>query len=266
VSAATLPRPASGVARLVQRLATNRFLPAPPPALMLCGDGDYRAIGAEFLGHFITSGGLAPHERVLDIGCGAGRMAVPLTQYLDDEGSYDGLDVAAAGIAWCDETLTPTYPAFRFHHLDLAHPLYNPSGSLPTDATRLPFPDASFDFICLVSVLTHLEATEVAHYAQEVARLLAPGGRCFATALLMNPPARAALQAGGGALAFDPAAPGPVWHADTSAPLGAVAFDEDMLLDLFLRAGLSRRPGAQYGAWSGRDAPVFQGICVFERT
>jgi SAM-dependent methyltransferase len=261
---ATIDAPAP-VLPLLRHLERNRFLPAPPPALMFCGDGDYRTIGAEFLGHFVTHAGLAPHERVLDIGCGVGRMAVPLTQYLDEAGSYDGVDIVADGIAWCREAITPAYPAFRFHHLDLAHPLYNPAGTLATGAARLPFADESFDLICMVSVLTHLEAAEVAHYAREVARLLAPGGRCFATAFLLNPPARDALLAGGGKLAFDPADPGPVLHADPAVPSAAVAFDEDTLLELFLRAGLRRRPGAVYGAWSGRESAVFQDICIFGR-
>jgi len=255
----------SAIPDTLRVLARNKFLPAPPPSLMFCGDGDYRAIGAEFLGHFVARGGLAPHERVLEIGSGVGRMAVPLTQYLDESGSYDGIDIVADGIAWCRDTITPVYPAFNFHHLDCAHPLYNPDGSLPTTETRLPFADGSFDFICMISLLTHLEMAEVGHYAREAARLLAPGGRCFATAFLVNPPARAALVAGGGALAFDPSAPGPVWYADPSAPSAAVAFDEDALLELFLRAGLRRRPGAEYGHWSGRPTPVFQDLCVFER-
>jgi SAM-dependent methyltransferase len=258
-------RPTPHVAPLVRRLAGNRFLPAPPRSLMYCGAGDFRATGAEFLGHFITLGELAPHERVLDIGCGVGRMAVPLTQYLDDAGSYDGIDIVAAGIAWCRSAISVNYPAFRFHHLDLAHPLYNPDGALPPGGVRLPFDAASFDFTCLVSLLTHLEPDEVAHYAREAARLLAPGGRCFVTAFLVNRLARAAIARGAGALPFDLSAPGPVWYADMSAPSAAVAFDEDAFLAMFAAAGLRRRAGTQYGMWSGRDSPVFQDLCVFTR-
>lgn len=256
----------SGIDRLVAHCAANRFLPVPPHALIQCGDGDFRAIGAEFLGHYVGRAGLQPNERVLEIGCGVGRMAVPLTQYLDERGSYDGIDVGAAGIAWCAATITPAYPNFRFVHLDLAHPLYNPAGTLDAAAVRLPFGDGAFDLVTLVSVLTHLDEPVLEHYAREAARLLAPGGRCFATAFLLNGPARAGIAAGTARPAFphDPAAR--VLFADPAAPLAAVAFDEDRLLAAFLAAGLRRRRPAAYGHWSGRAGAAFQDICVFERS
>lgn len=253
------------IATLRAYLAANRFMPAPPPELMFCGDGDFRAIGAEFLERLVCDAGLQPGHRVLDVGCGIGRLALPLSQFLDADGSYEGVDPVASGIQWCNETITPVYPQMRFKHLDVAHPLYNPAGALPTVGMRLPFPDATFDLICLVSVVTHLDLPEVLHYAGEVARLLAPGGRCFATAFLMNPPARAALADGLGRLAFDPKDPGPVYQSNKEAPLAGVAFDEDVLLEKFLRFGLRRRNPAQYGHWSGRSLPSFQDICVFER-
>jgi len=251
-------------AALLELLAQNRFLPAPPAEMMFCGDGDYRAIGAEFLGHFIALGGLAPHERVLDIGCGIGRMAVPLTQYLRAPGCYDGIDINADGIAWCSASISTVYPDFRFTRLDLRHPLYNPAGAQDTAATALPFADASFDFICMISVLTHLETDALTHYAAEAARLLAPGGRCFATAFLMNAPARDALAAGQGNIGFSAEGDAKIRFADATAPLAAVSFDEDFLVEKFLRAGLHRRTGTSYGNWSGRAGKNFQDLMVFE--
>jgi SAM-dependent methyltransferase len=256
---------AEPVAALLTRLANDRALPSPPAALQYCGDGDFAAIGAEFLGHFIAHAGLRPDERVLEIGCGIGRMAVPLTQYLRGSGCYHGVDVVATGIDWCQRAVTQTYPNFQFQRLDFQHPIYNPTGARPMVGTALPFLDAQFDFIALVSVITHLSRVEVAYYAQEIARLLAPGGRCFVTAFLLNSPARAALRSGAGRLPFDPDAPGKLVYAHPAAPLAAVAFDEDTLLELFLRVGLRRLRPAVYGHWSGRPSPVFQDICVFER-
>jgi SAM-dependent methyltransferase len=249
---------------LAEQVAANRFLPMPPPSLAFVGDGDFRAIGTEFLKLFIQHCGLAPHERVLDIGSGIGRMAIPLTQYLQPGvASYDGVDIVAPGVAWCRENVSVHYPDFRFHHLDCTHPVYNPDGKLPA-VSRLPFEDHGFDFIFLTSVITHLSLPEVGFYAAEIARLLAPGGRALVTAFLMNAPARAALARGGGRLPFAAEGGGPEHHAYADSPLAAVAFDEDALLSTFFRAGLRRRRPVRYGHWSGRELPDFQDICIFE--
>ena len=249
---------------LEANLRRNRFLPAPPAELTFCGDGDYRAIGAEFLGHFVRMADLRPHECVLDIGCGIGRMAVPLTQFLSEQGRYVGVDIVKDGIAWCNEAIASLYPDFSFHHLDLHHPLYNPAGLMSAADVRFPFPDHSFDFICLVSVMTHIDAAVLLNYAKEIGRLLAPGGRCFATAFLINEPARNALREGQGRLQFDPDSEAPELHADPAAPMAAVAFEENFLLEKFLRHGRKRLRPAVYGCWSGRLSSVFQDICIFE--
>ncbi len=254
----------AGLDALAASLAGNRFMPVPPAELMLCGDGDFRAIGAEFLGHFVRRGGLTPDDRVLDLGCGVGRMALPLTQYLQG-GTYMGLDVIAPAIAWCSETITPVYPAFTFSHLDVLHPLYNPAGGIAPDGATLPLPDASADFVALVSVLTHLDERMLCRYAREIARVLAPGGRCFATAFLLNRPSRAGIARVAARPAFPDVPEAKVLHAEPEAPLAAVAFDEDLLLARFLDAGLKRRRPAAYGHWSGREHGLsFQDICVFE--
>lgn len=253
------------IATLRRLLASNRFMPSPPGQLMFCGDGDFRAIGAEFLERLVRDAGLLPGHRVLDIGSGVGRLALPMTQYLDETGSYDGVDPVAAGIDWCSATITPVYPAIRFHHHDVRHDLYNPHGQYETVDAPLPFADASFDRICMMSVLTHLDQADALHYAAEVARLLAPGGLCLATAFLINLPALEALKAGLGRIGFSVNDPGPVYQSNPEIPQAGVAFDEDVLLELFLRHGLRRRNPAQYGHWSGREGPSFQDICLFER-
>ncbi|MEK1853268.1 MAG: class I SAM-dependent methyltransferase, partial [Phyllobacterium sp.] len=142
---------------LMNAVLRNRFLPCPDPDSIFVGDGNFQAVGAEFLGHFIRKGGLLPESRVLDIGCGIGRMAVPLTQYLDTEkGSYRGIDPVSGGINWCQKMISAAYPNFEFRHLDIAHSLYNPKGAINGLELVLPFESRQFDFIIMTSVVTHL--------------------------------------------------------------------------------------------------------------
>lgn len=240
----------------------NRFMPYPPQDRLFIGDGDYRAIGAEFLGHAVELGGLKRDARVLDIGCGIGRLAVPMTQYLDAEkGSYDGVDPVAAGIAWCTNVITPAYPNFRFQHLDIRHAIYNPAGAIEGDAVALPFADRSFDFVSLISVATHLPIAELRRYAAEVARVLAPGGTVFLTAFVMtrnpDPPPRTRDPR----LDFKRSETAPQWYVDAVNPLGAVAFDDGVIEEMLYEANLEVRRKS-LGSWRGRPAPHFQDIFI----
>lgn len=249
---------------LSDAIRKNRFLPAPPVENVFVGDGDYRAIGAEFLSHFVRIGGLRPTDRVLDAGCGIGRMAVPLTQYLDDETAfYEGFDPVSDGIAWCAQAITPFYPNFRFHHLDIAHALYNPGGHLPGEEVILPFRDESFDFALMISVATHLPPGELTAYAREIARVLAPGGRLFLTAFIMDETGQANIGRDP-RLGFQRAGDGPAWHADPKAPLGAVGFDEGFIETTLASVGLAHVT-TSLGHWRGRAADHYQDIIVAEK-
>jgi len=251
------------VAAVARAYRRNRFMPLPPSERNFAGDGDFRAIGAEFLSYFVRLGGLYPRAKVLEIGCGIGRMALPLTQYLTG-GAYDGVDVVRDGVEWCGRSITPAYGNFHFRHLDYRNPVYNPDGTLKP-GTALPFGAASFDFVIMTSVVTHLDEVATRFYAAEVARLLRPGGRAFLSLFLMTDAARAGCKAGASRFAFDPEAPGPAFEAEPDRPGHAVAFDEAWLMDLFAGHGLRRLRPVAYGAWSGRDSRHYQDLCVLEK-
>src|ERR1700733_8769025 len=84
-----LPRPLRRALRLgyfltldgVDLFLQRRRELVPPRWLNPIGDGDFESTGAEFLEYFIRLGGLDPSHRVLDVGCGIGRMARPPTEY-----------------------------------------------------------------------------------------------------------------------------------------------------------------------------------------
>lgn len=203
--------------------------------------------GAEFLGHFRSLAGLTSDDRVLDIGCGIGRIARVMVPVLEPPtGSYDGFDVSRHGITWCASHYTNPLVPFRFEHVDLYHPEYNPGGGGNAEQFRFPYPDASFDLAIATSVFTHLLDGAVAHYLAETSRVLAPGGRLFATWLALDPQrppdsdhAMTSLEpTAGAALVADPCAP----EAIVAYPLEWIV---QRLLDngLALRSPTSRGPG-----------------------
>jgi SAM-dependent methyltransferase len=102
----------------------------PPRHLSFIGSGDFLQIGNEFLRYFKELADLQPNHRVLDVGCGIGRMAVLLTNYLSSEGSYAGFDIVPHGITWCKEQITSKHRNFHFHLADTRNREYNPGGQL----------------------------------------------------------------------------------------------------------------------------------------
>jgi len=266
LSARPVPGDPVAIEWLARRIAANRFLPVPPRERCFVGDGDYRSIGAEFLSLFVQLGHLAPTDQVLDVGCGIGRMAVPLTQYLEgDGGCYEGIDVVVDGIDWCRRAITVRYPGFRFRRLDAFHPEYNPGGRPLTELGALPYGSAGFDFAVLTSVITHLHPGDVKFYAAELGRLLRPGGRAFLSLFLLSAESRAALAQGDRRLAFEADDPATVQYSDPAHPLAAVAYDEAELLAWFAAAGLSLFAPVTRGTWSGLTGTSYQDICVLAK-
>jgi 2-polyprenyl-3-methyl-5-hydroxy-6-metoxy-1,4-benzoquinol methylase len=78
----------------------------PPKRKIFVGGYCFKEIGNEFLKYSIELGGIRKDGKVLDVGCGIGRMAVPLTGYLSKEGAYEGFDLVADGIKWCKKKIT----------------------------------------------------------------------------------------------------------------------------------------------------------------
>lgn len=156
----------------------------PPHRYRQIGPGDFRQRGKQ-LAELLVKNGLEPDHRVLDIGCGIGRVALGLTNVLSRNGSYDGFDVDARAIKWCKENLSPRYPNFRFTHANVATIRHN-RNAVPAEEYRFPYDDASFDFTFATSVFTHLEMPAALHYSREAHRVLRPGGRLVATVFLFD--------------------------------------------------------------------------------
>jgi ubiquinone/menaquinone biosynthesis C-methylase UbiE len=222
----------------------------PPDSLHSVGSAtspDYVAVGEELFRYFVDLCELKPNDRVLDVGSGTGRMARPLTKYLKD-GSYEGIDIVAPSIKWCQRTYTRSYPNFRFHFTDIYNKAYNPNGRYKANEYRFPFDTSSFDFVFLTSVFTHMLPQDMEHYLFEVARVLKPNKGCLITYFLINPAAWKLINEGVSYYSFRYELPGcRVESADT--PEAVVAYDESGIRSLYAKYRLNITEPIFYGTW-----------------
>lgn len=220
----------------------------------------FESSGAEFMSYLRLLAELRPHERLLDIGCGCGLMALQLKDHLDETGSYVGLDIHGPSINWCEKKIGSQRSNFEFARIDVRSLAYNPRGSHEAERYQFPYEDESFDVILLKSVFTHMRPGEVNNYLHEVSRLLKTGGRCLATFFLLNEEQARLAREGKNALAFDHGT-GPWRYVYENSPESAAAYDESYVLELLDQSGL--KGNIHYGRWSGRnDGLSFQDILL----
>ena len=125
--------------------------------------------------------GLTAESRLLDWGCGAGRLAVGVREHFSNRriADYHGVDVQPDLISWARENLTA--PGFRFTCVDVANERYNPAG-LP-DRTLAADPE-SVDVFHAYSVFSHMNDDDTAAYLHLIAEALSPGGKAFVTSFV----------------------------------------------------------------------------------
>lgn len=104
---------------------------------------------------FIKAGGLTAQSRVLEVGVGTGRIAIPVAPHV---GMYTGVDISAGMMGVLRAKQKPDERIFL----------------VQGDATRLPFADASLDAVIGVHIFHLIPGWREA--LQEVTRVLKPDG------------------------------------------------------------------------------------------
>lgn len=243
------------LADLRERLAGRTRALTPPRRmweLVGGGDADFHALGESQV-RLLKAHGLKPEHRLLDVGSGIGRLASPLTQHLEPPGGYDGIEIIPQAVDWCQRTIKPAFPSFRFHQADVRNDRYNPAGKTPASAYVFPFADETFDFVFLGSVFTHMYTADMRNYLAEIVRVMKPGAVSVISYYLLDDERRAQMAASGAALRFDTALDGG-WCAFPDVPEAAIAFERADVEQLYSRHGL-RITTLMPGAWdrSGRQ-------------
>ncbi len=126
---------------------------------------------------------LRPDSAILELGCGCGRNAIALSQYLEGRGTYIGQDVDEDMIHWCQQHLQNG--KFHFHHANIFSAVYNPKGK-PADDYEFPAHDATISLIVSVSLFSHLLFKDFNRYIAQSKRVLANSGYLHMTLFLMD--------------------------------------------------------------------------------
>lgn len=136
--------------RLLQKYSEHK-------AMSLAVGGDFEAIG--LLEYFLLlQHGLQNGHIVIDVGCGSGRLACQLKDYL--EGLYIGIDIVPELFKYAQRI--SNRPDWKFY-------------SAP--GLKIPESDNFADFVCFFSVFTHLLHDESYKYLEEARRVIRPKGK-----------------------------------------------------------------------------------------
>lgn len=218
------------------------------------GGAQFALTGGDSL-HILTEHAkLGPDDSLLDVGCGAGRLAHAIRRSRLTT-SYVGTDVDPVVIAQCRATL----PEFEFHLIDIQNEVYNPDG-IDDASEAFPFPDDSFTVVSLFSVFTHMTPEQLAGYVKQMARVLKPSGRCLLTTFLTDQG-----EAQGSRQFF---LVGPHYVSNVNNHLKAVGYPLPYLDGVFEGAGFLRRSDPLLGDWrnNGRRGDVASGqdVVIYE--
>jgi len=125
--------------------------------MSLAVGGDYEAAGLlEY--YLLLQNGLRREQAVIDVGCGSGRLAFQLREYLT--GLYVGIDVVRELYSYTQKVCDR--PDWKFY---------------TAPGLTIPEADNFADFICFFSVFTYLLHEETFKYLKDARRVIKPGGK-----------------------------------------------------------------------------------------
>ena len=142
------------------------------------GDKDFVRTAIRDVNRLQRTSGLALNSRVLDWGCGAGRLAIGIREYFP-EGRikhYQGVDVQEKKIAWANKNLKA--PGFDFTYINASNSRYNPSGE---KMRTLALGASSVDIVYAYSVFSHMTEEDTAEYLKLIKNVLIDAGKAFIT-------------------------------------------------------------------------------------
>ena len=243
-----------------QQKKTYKFMgyDIPIDLMMMTGGGpaSFSEISAGHISNLKKHVGLEPHFTIIELGCGIGRDAIPLTDILsaDKGGKYIGIDIIRPSIDWCIESIQAKHHNFIFYHMDIRDKLHNPNGLVEAKTSHLPVPDHHVDRVILQSVFTHMLPEEARHYLNQIKRIMKPNAIAYITIFLYDESILIKARETNLTqfdLRFEHEIVAGCRVNNLDYPTGAVAYTRESIDEMLSECGLVHLRPPLKGAWSG---------------
>jgi SAM-dependent methyltransferase len=131
--------------------------------------------------------------RIVDFGCGHGKMAPISVFFTEPDGEYVGIDIQEGYIDYCRRKYA-RLPRVKFHLSGDSNPFYptqqGVSGRNQSYGEDWPVAAESVDILIAISVFTHLQEADAFGYMNKIYTVLKPGGLAIFTCHIVEEPRR----------------------------------------------------------------------------
>lgn len=121
-------------------------------------------------------------NNILDVGCGTGLLSIAAQSFIENNGSYIGLDINKEEIEFCKKHYS--HPNISFIHNNSKNPYYTKEEQ--EDNVPWNIKSNSIDLVTALSVWTHLNEDDAIYFFKEVSRVLKKDGKAIITFFYLN--------------------------------------------------------------------------------
>ena len=225
------------------------------------GGSDPEAVGDACFSILSRHLKLDSNAKLLDFGCGIGRVALSVLKHRPQVRQLVGLDIMPQVVDFCRSAIETEYPNTRFEAIEGSNDHYDgfvqAAGARPRLAQRevIDRYRASFTGSYAFSVFTHLERADFQSALRFVQQMLEPGGEFLFTCFLITPGTRAAIVRNECLFVFRTdqfEEDGSIFVGNPDDRLGFIAFDQNLVEQMVHEAGLVVTH-TERGSWPGTN-------------
>jgi SAM-dependent methyltransferase len=200
-----------------------------------------------------------PFARLLDFGCGVGRVTLSVLKHHPEVGHITGFDIMPQVIQFCESHIATSFAKTSFQLIGGTNDHYDQfieaanRGAAKSHAQLRAEYGGKFSSIFAFSVFTHVELEDLRALLSLLSALVQPGGHVLITAFVLTPTTRKAIRDRSALFPFanaDPTADGDIFVADHTDRLAFIAFDHALIEQAAFDAGLVIHQ-IEYGSWAG---------------